>query len=146
MRRDIEAFVKSCEACQRRSRVTVADSVPIVSIPRPANSFEVVHIDLMGPIDPPSSRGHKYVLGVIDQATRWVEAVPLRTLTDKETCDALVSIFQRISIPRLVISDNGTNFVADLTREIYNRLGIELRTTAPHAPFTNGLIEVVGEP
>ena len=141
MRKDVENYVRSCEACQRRARVTVADSVPIVSITRPANSFEVVHIDLMGPIDPPSSRGHKYVLGVIDQTTRWVEAVPLRTLTARETCDALLSIFQRISLPRLVISDNGTNFVAELTREMYNRLGIELRTSAPYAPFTNGLIE-----
>ena len=69
------------EASQRRSRVTVADSFPIVSITRPANSFELVHIDLMGPRDPPSFRGHKYVLGVIDQATRWVEANPLYTLT-----------------------------------------------------------------
>lgn len=59
----VESYTKSCDSCQKRNRITVADSVPIVSISRPASSFEVVHIDLMGPISPPSSRGHNYVLG-----------------------------------------------------------------------------------
>ena len=141
MKKDTELYVKSCDGCQKRARITVVDSVPIVAIDRPASSFEVVHTDIMGPITPTSSRGHKYVLGVIDRSTRWVEAIPLRTLTAQESYDALITSFQRIGLPRILVSDNGTNFVSGLAQEVYDRLGIELRTSAPNTPHTNGLIE-----
>ncbi|GFT80185.1 CCHC-type domain-containing protein [Trichonephila clavipes] len=43
----------------------------------------VVNMDLIGPIDPPSSKGHKYILCLVDQHTRWGEAVPLTSLSAK---------------------------------------------------------------
>ena len=81
------------------------------------------------------------MLGVIDPTTRWVEAGPLCTLIARETCHALIIIIQHISIPLLVISDNGTNFIAERRGEMYDRLDLELRTSASHAPFVNEKIE-----
>ncbi|GFS65399.1 hypothetical protein TNCV_2451991 [Trichonephila clavipes] len=40
-------------------------------------------MDLIGPIDPPSLKGHKYILRLVDQHTRWGEAVPLNSLSAK---------------------------------------------------------------
>ncbi|GFY15973.1 retrovirus-related Pol polyprotein from transposon opus [Trichonephila clavipes] len=40
-------------------------------------------MDLIGPIDPPSSKGRKYILCLVDQHTRWGEAVPLTSLSAK---------------------------------------------------------------
>ncbi|GFV03273.1 hypothetical protein TNCV_4018701 [Trichonephila clavipes] len=40
-------------------------------------------MDLIGPIDPPSLKGHKYILRLVDQHTRWGEAVPLTSLSAK---------------------------------------------------------------
>ncbi|GFW04357.1 RT_RNaseH domain-containing protein [Trichonephila clavipes] len=45
-------------------------------------------MDLIGPIDPPSSKEHKYILCLVDQHTRWGEAVPLTSLSAKVHCDA----------------------------------------------------------
>src|SRR5206468_11227469 len=73
--------------------------------------------------------------------TRCVEAVPLKSLTAKELCDSLLSIFCRIGIPRVIISDNGTNMVAGLTQELYARLGIELRRSTVLHPEGNSLVE-----
>ncbi|GFV41910.1 retrovirus-related Pol polyprotein from transposon opus [Trichonephila clavipes] len=39
----------------------------------------------IGPIDPPSLKGHKYILRLVDQHTRWGEAVPLTSLSAKST-------------------------------------------------------------
>ncbi|GFV74275.1 retrovirus-related Pol polyprotein from transposon opus [Trichonephila clavipes] len=80
-------------------------------------------MDLIGPIDPPSSKGHKYILCLVDQHTRWGEAVPLTSLSAKVTCEALLSIFSRTGIPNVVASDNGTNFEAELTKEFEKRIG-----------------------
>ena len=40
-------------SCKLRKRITVADMVPIIAVPRPQNNFQMVQIDLIGPIDPP---------------------------------------------------------------------------------------------
>ena len=141
MKADIQLYVQSCVACQQRKRITKLDRVPIAPVVRAATSFEMVNIDVIGPFVPKSSRGHQYILCLIDSCTRWVEAVPLRTLTARETCDALLTIFSHIGIPRVLISDNGTNMVAGLTQEVYERLGIELRCATPYHPEGNSLVE-----
>ncbi|GFU58021.1 hypothetical protein TNCV_3574481 [Trichonephila clavipes] len=40
-------------------------------------------MDLIGPIDPPSSKGHAYTLCLVDQHTRWGEARPVTSLSAK---------------------------------------------------------------
>ena len=141
MSEDIKNYVKGCIACQKHARKTKLDRVPITPVVRATASFEQVNIDLIGPLNPKSSRGHQYILCLIDSCTRWVEAVPLRTLTARELCDALLSIFCRIGLPRILISDNGTNMVAGLTLELYQRLGIQLRCSTPYHPEGNSLVE-----
>ncbi|GFU84636.1 retrovirus-related Pol polyprotein from transposon 17.6 [Trichonephila clavipes] len=100
-----------------------------------------VNMDLIGPIDPPSSKGRKYILCLVDQHTRWGEAVPLTSLSAKVTCEALLSIFSRTGIPNVVASDNGTNFVAELTKEFEKRIGSSPRFSTPGYPQSNGLVE-----
>ena len=36
--------------CQGKQRVTVYDRTPIVAVPRPATSFEVLKCDILGPL------------------------------------------------------------------------------------------------
>ena len=80
----------------------------------------------------------------MDDYSHWIECVALRSLTAKECCDALISFFCRIGLPSghlILRNDNGSNFVSDLNKEIYKRLGIELRCSTPLHPESNGLIE-----
>ncbi|GFT15799.1 retrovirus-related Pol polyprotein from transposon opus [Trichonephila clavipes] len=114
---DVKKFCESCKECQLTRSVRIKDRSPITPVARPELPFQVVNMDLIGPIDPPSSKGHKYILCLVDQHTRWGEAVPLTSLSAKVTCEALLSIFSRTGIPNVVASDNGTNFAAELTKE-----------------------------
>ncbi|GFX69317.1 retrovirus-related Pol polyprotein from transposon opus [Trichonephila clavipes] len=52
----------------------------------------------IGPIDPPSSKGHTYTLCLVDQHTRWGEARPVTSLSAKVTREALLKIFSRTGI------------------------------------------------
>ncbi|XP_055932014.1 uncharacterized protein K02A2.6-like [Argiope bruennichi] len=117
------------------------DKIPITPVLLPELPFEIVNIDLIGPIEPPSARRHKYVLCLMNQHSRWPEAIPLRSLTAKATCDALLEIFMRTGIPNVIASDNGTNFISKLTQEFMKRLGCSPRFTTPNHPAGNGLIE-----
>jgi hypothetical protein len=39
-------------------------------------------IDLIGQINPPSSKGHKFVLLATNYFTKWVEAIPLKVTSE----------------------------------------------------------------
>ena len=45
-------------------------------------------MDLVGPIHPPSSRGNKYVLTVIDMLTGFTIAVPIKNKNAEMICEA----------------------------------------------------------
>ncbi|GFU58197.1 retrovirus-related Pol polyprotein from transposon 17.6 [Trichonephila clavipes] len=94
-RADVKKFCELCKECQLTRSVRIKDRSPITPVARPELPFQVVNMDLIGPIDPPSSKGHKYILCLVDQHTRWGEAVPLTSLSAKVTCEALLSIFSR---------------------------------------------------
>ncbi|GFV48314.1 RT_RNaseH domain-containing protein [Trichonephila clavipes] len=88
LRADVKKFCESCKECQLTRSVRIKDRPPITPVARPELPFQVVNMDLIGPIDPPSSKGHKYILCLVDQHTRWGEAVPLTSLSAKVHCDA----------------------------------------------------------
>jgi len=125
----------------KATKVTILDRVLIKSVERPVSAFDTVSIDCCGPIEPPSGRGHHFILVMVDHCSRWPECVPLKTLNAQETCTALNTIFQRIGIPRVVISDNGSNFVSNLNQIFFQKFGIEARNSTPMHPQGNSLAE-----
>ncbi|GFV98519.1 retrovirus-related Pol polyprotein from transposon 412 [Trichonephila clavipes] len=138
---EIAEFVQTCKGCQLRKPEKIGDRAPITPIVRPELPFVIVNIDVIGPIQPPSGRGHKYVLCMMDQHTRWPEAVPLTSLTAKNACDSLLQIFSRTGIPSISASDQGTNFKSALTQEFTKRIGSSPRFSCPGYPASNGLVE-----
>ncbi|GFV03968.1 retrovirus-related Pol polyprotein from transposon opus [Trichonephila clavipes] len=92
LRADVKKFCESCKECQLTRSVRIKDRPPITPVARPELPFQVVNMDLIGPIDPPSSKGHKYILCLVDQHTRWGEAVPLTSLSAKVACEAFVKL------------------------------------------------------
>ena len=70
-------FCKSCDICQRiiqKGRVT---KVPLGKLPLIDTPFKRVAVDIVGPIQPRSERKSRYILSMIDYATRYPEAVAL---------------------------------------------------------------------
>lgn len=81
----------------------------------------VVATDIMGPL-PPSKSGHAYLLVLQDLFTKWIECCPLRQAIGKgirETIEDLV-IF-RWGAPRVLLTDNGTEFINREIRAVRNR-------------------------
>ncbi|GFR68180.1 zinc finger protein [Elysia marginata] len=70
-------------------------------------------MDRVGPINPPSEEGHKFILTLIDYATRYAGAVQLRKIDTEAVAEALVDIYSRLGVPEEVLSDQGTQFILD---------------------------------
>lgn len=141
MAKEILEHCRSCHECQIRSDKRRTDKVPITPLTRPEHPFQVVNVDVIGPLDTPSARGHKYALCLVDLCTRWPEVIPLRSLTAKATCDALIEIFSRTGVPEMICSDQGTNFKSQLTQTMLEKLGCMPRFSTPEHPESNGVVE-----
>ncbi|XP_069970993.1 uncharacterized protein [Penaeus vannamei] len=105
---EIRDFCKSCDKCQRMSSRGRVRSVPLKPMPILTEPFSRVSIDLVGPISPPSSEGHRYILTLIDFATGFPEALPLKEIDSISVAEALMVIFSRVGIPREILSDRGS--------------------------------------
>jgi len=133
MKRDISAYTASCQPCQLRARAKRTDHVPIMPIVRPTVPFLVTHLDVIGPLEPPSTKGYKWALCIIDDCTRWPAVFLLKSLTAKAMCDALLELFSIVGLAEIVCTDRGTNFCSQLTQQFLTRLGVAPRfNTANH--------------
>lgn len=137
---DVKNFVRSCEICQRichrRDLPVPMCRMPIISEP-----FSVISIDITGPIEPTTSSGHKYILTIIDDATGFPEAIPLRSITSIAIAEALVSVFSRLGIPNVIRSDQGSNFTSKLMSQLHNMLAITPIFSSIYHPQGNGRVE-----
>ena len=50
----------------------------------------------------------------VDYATRYPEAIPLRTTNAKTVAEVLIQYFSRVGIPDEIVSDQGSNFMSKL--------------------------------
>jgi len=52
-----------------------------------------------------------------------------------------MEVFVRTAFPRSISCDNGSNFTAQLSRELYKMLGIKIKYASPNHPEANGMVE-----
>ena len=68
-------------------------------------------MDVVGPIYPPSSKGHKFILAATDYFSKWAEAVPLKEVKAENFKDFIrTNLIYRFGVPARMISDNGPSF------------------------------------
>ena len=136
---DIRRYCLSCDVCQRtvpKGRVT---KVPLGDMPLMDTPFERVAVDLVGPIKPATERGHRYILVLVDYATRYPEAIPLKSIETRVVAEALLDKYGRFGIPKQV--PTGSQFTSGIMREVRRLLSIQSLTTIPYLAMCNGLVE-----
>ena len=138
---DVERYCKSCDACQRTIPNGKVVKAPLGSMPIIKTPFHRVAVDLVGPIVPKSDKGNRYILTLVDYATRFPEAVALKTTDTEKVAEALVDMFARVGIPNEVLSDNGPQFISDVMKEVGRLLSLRQLKSTPYHPMCNGLVE-----
>ena len=121
---DIKNCCNSCDRCQRLSLKGRVKNISLIKMPIITEPFSRVAIDLVGPLSPTSSAGHRYILTLIDFATGWAEAIALKDIDSIAVSEALLEIFSRVGIPREILSDRGLQFTPQLMGELHILLGV----------------------
>ena len=141
MQGDATSFCRSCDVCQKTTTKVSVPCVPLGDMPLIDMPFRRVAMDLVVPISPPSEKGHQYILTLVDYATKYPEAVPLKNIKTETVAEALLDMYSRLGIPEEVLSNLGTQFVSKCMEKVSRLLSIKRLTTTPYHSICNGLIE-----
>ena len=99
MHADVGRYCRSCGPCQRTAPKGKVTKVPLGSTPLIDEPFMRVAIDLVGPIEPATAKGNRFILTVVDYATRYPEAVALRRIDMQAVAEALATSTHELGYP-----------------------------------------------
>jgi hypothetical protein len=127
-----------CDVChfakQRKLPFTSSNSTA-------KSNFELLHFDIWGPLSIPSIHGHRYFLTIVDDHSRFVWIILLKS---KASVSAHVQNFVTLIetqfhvTPKVIRSDNGPEF---LLHEFFTLKGIIHQKSCVETPQQNGRVE-----
>src|SRR5882672_7827769 len=137
----IDEAIEICRSCIQclHYNITRKCYYPLTTISA-SNPFDHIVIDLAGPFTTSTDKQH-WLLVMIDIHSGFVL---LRTLTDKssaEVAQSLLKIFFDFGFPKIIQSDNGTEFVNQIIKYITKNANIDHRLITPYHPQANGSAE-----
>ena len=139
IRAEVRRWCASCPECQLVNPPAIPRAplrpLPLVEVP-----FDRVGMDIIGPLER-SAQGYRFVLVLIDYATRYPEAIPLRNISARSVAQALFHVISRVGIPKEILTDQGTNFMSRTIKELYGLLKVKAIRTSVYHPATDGLCE-----
>jgi hypothetical protein len=139
--KDSYATVRKCISCQQFSGKMKRSAMPLqpIYVEQP---FTQWGLDVIGPINPKSSKGNIYILTATDYFTKWKEAVALKRVDSEELIKFLKdNILSRFGVPEKFITDNGSIFIGSKFTEFCGEYGIVMGQSSNYYPQGNGLVE-----
>jgi hypothetical protein len=95
--------------CEREKKASIPLQLITISIP-----FEQWGIDIIGEINPHSSKQHRYILTTTDYFS-WSEAIPLTQVNEKIVIQFLEQqLITRFGVPSVIVFDNVAYFSSTL--------------------------------
>jgi len=93
------------------------------------------------------SQGYDSILMVINHHSKAIILSPChKTITAEQTSQLLVdNIWKRTGIPKVIISDQGPQFAAQVTQELWRKLGIKQKLSTTFHPQTDSKSEQVNQ-
>ena len=121
---------------------------------RPATSFSASQppcpffmwgMDLVGPL-PKCSGQKQFLIVAIDYFTKWVEAKPLARIREIEVIHFFMEyIVFRFGVPRIIVTDNGSQFTGKDFEEALSQLKISHIKSSVAYPQANGQVEITNK-
>ena len=138
MQAQIRSYVDTCVPCLRAK---VDHSSPVApqagELPTPGTIFDRVHIDLVMGF-PHTAAGHHGLLTIVDAASKYAQAYAITSKSAIEISQHLFSWISTFGPPRVIVSDNGTEFVNSVVAALSELFGVERAVTSPYHPAANG--------
>lgn len=140
LNKDVEAYINKCQSCQK-NKLSRQIKAPLIITDTPNKPFEKCALDIVGPLTI-TNNGNKYILTFQDNLTKFSKAIPIPNQEANTVAKEFTTkIILEYGIPEKVLTDQGTNFMSDIFKNVCKFLKIEkIQTTAYH-PQSNGALE-----
>jgi transposase InsO family protein len=133
---DVAEYCKTCEECQRRSRVRQEEPLhPTWSV----TVFQKVGVDVI--YMPASTEGFKYIVFARDDLSGWVEGRAIRENNSAEVAKFLFEdVITRHGCPERIVVDGGPEN-KHISQRLLERYKINRTLVSAYHPQANGLVE-----
>ncbi|XP_078234983.1 uncharacterized protein LOC144583976 [Pogona vitticeps] len=139
--KQIKEFCKQCDVCQRQGNNRDRTKAKLCPLPVIDTPVKCIGVDIVGPLPKATKRGNRFILTIVDHATRYPKAIPLTNIETNTVADALVGYMSRMGFASEIITDLGTSFTSKLMKRLWQICGIKHKETTAYHPESNGLTE-----
>ncbi|KAA3468858.1 RNA-directed DNA polymerase (Reverse transcriptase), Ribonuclease H [Gossypium australe] len=145
MEGDCINYTKTCHKCQiYGDKIHVSPSpLHVMTSPWP---FFMWGMDVIGPISPKASNGHRFIFVVIDYFTKRAKVASYSSVTKSAVSKFLKKeIICRYEMPERIISDNALNLNNSTIAEVCSQFKIRHHNSSPYRPKMNGVMEAANK-
>jgi RNase H-like domain found in reverse transcriptase/Reverse transcriptase (RNA-dependent DNA polymerase)/Integrase zinc binding domain/Chromo (CHRromatin Organisation MOdifier) domain/Integrase core domain/Retroviral aspartyl protease len=141
----VNRYVDGCESCQRTKYHRSRPHGLLKPLPTPTGPWQDITYDMITGL--PESNGHDAILVVVDRLTKMAHFTAIKGTMDSEgLADIMMDrVWKHHGTPLRTISDRGSVFISDATRELYKLLGITPLPSTAYHPQTDGQSERVNQ-
>ena len=137
---EVEDYISKCEYCQK-NKLSRKTKMLLIITDTPERPFEKCALDIVGPLTV-TSNGNKYLLTFQDNLTKFSKAIPVENQETNTVAKAFVTkVVLEHGIPEKILTDQGTNFMSEIFKNMCKLLKIEKIQTAAYHPESNGALE-----
>jgi transposase InsO family protein len=146
MKGEIVEYVSGCDTCQRikASHLKTAGQMQPLSIP--AWKWDDISMDFIVGLPLPP-RKHDSIWVIVNRLTKTAHFIPVHTTYSAERyAEIYVDLVVHLhSVPKTILSDRGTQFVALFWAQVHESLGTKLIHSSSYHPQTDGQTERVNQ-
>jgi len=105
------------------------------------NTFDLIHVDIWGPVNIVSVYGHKYFLTIVDDYSRhtWIYLMKAKSETETLLHNFATYVKNQFGLNiKTIRSDNGKEFVFST---VFNKFGFLHQRTCVETPQQNSVVE-----
>lgn len=139
----IESVASACNICNSKSYNEFGG--PWCTLPKApeVSPFQFLAVDIVGPL-PLQADGSKYIVTMIDHATRFLQAARVTNIRADTIADVVFNHWITIfGPPQVLHSDRGTQFESVIFRTLCDKFSIKKSATSVYHPQGNSIVERV---
>ena len=146
MKHEVAKYVSECDICRRVKASHLRPAGMLQPLDIPSWKWEDISMDFIVGL-PPTSKGYDSIWVIADRLTKSAHFLPVKThYSSQQYAEIYMArIVSLHGVPKTIISDRGTQFVARFWEQLHASLGTQLIRSSAYHPQTDGQTERINQ-
>jgi len=99
-------------------------------------------MDIIGPISPPTFKGHRFIMAITDYFSKWAEVDPPKEVKTPNVIKYIENhVLYRFGVPWPIVHDNGPQFINQTLQKFCNKFRTQNMLSTAYYSVINSLAE-----